>query len=251
MIFVGNGSAENGHQTVTKELVDRAFVPMDLVHEEAETFVHDLVACLRVQFPKHGGRVCRVRKHDGHNFALALYRTACGKDFVDKVLGGLRIGSVEVQRFGFFGLAKIVAAPVTKITVGRTDLAALQAHQTHFTAAFVTKTCIWLLCSAFETPHRNPLFDFLEGEFLQSLKGDVNNLVIQASNNHSPVFGVEPEFVALDIPGKSDLVVTHLQYASPCFFQFQNSFTAVRGILDFGNIGPNVLGPWTATGRGG
>jgi len=111
---------------------------------------------LGVELLEHGGGVGHVREHDGDDLALALYRTACGKDFVDKVLGGVGMGSVEVQRFGFFGLTKIVAAPVTKITVGGTDLAALRAHQTHFTAAFVTKTCIlWLLCSTFGTPHRS------------------------------------------------------------------------------------------------
>jgi hypothetical protein len=111
---------------------------------------------LGVELLEHGGGVGHVREHDGDDLALALYRTACGKDFVDKVLGGVGMGSVEVQRFGFFGLTKIVAAPVTKITVGGTDLAALRAHQTHFTAAFVTKTCIlWLLCSTFGTLHRS------------------------------------------------------------------------------------------------
>jgi len=106
-------------------------------------------------------------------------------------------------------------------------------------------------CFTFPALHRDPLFDFTEEEFLRSWKGDVNNPVIQTSNNYSTVLGVEPEFVALNMPRKGNLVVTHLPDSSPRFFQFQSGFTDMRGILDFDNIGPNVLGPWTATGRGG
>ena len=79
----------------------------------------------------------------------------------------------------------------------------------------------------------------------------MNNLVIQTSNNYSTFLGVEPEFVAFNKPRKGNLVVTHLPDSSPSFFQFQSGFTAVRGILDLGNIGPNVLGHRTATGRSG
>jgi hypothetical protein len=95
------------------------------------------------------------------------------------------------------------------------------------------------------------LFDFPEEEFFRSWKGDANNPVIKTSNDYSTVPGVKPEFVAFNMPRKGYLVVTHLPDSSTCFFQFQSGFTAVRKIPGFGNIGASVLGPRTATGRGG
>ncbi|MGO9020978.1 MAG: hypothetical protein ACLQVJ_21760 [Syntrophobacteraceae bacterium] len=78
----------------------------------------------------------------------------------------------------------------------------------------------------------------------------MNYPTIKTSNDYSPIPGVEPELVTLHIPGKSDLIVANPPYAYPSFFQFQSGCTEVRGLLDFGNISPDVLGSWTATGRG-
>jgi hypothetical protein len=95
------------------------------------------------------------------------------------------------------------------------------------------------------------LFDFSEQEFLRPWQSDTNDPVIHISDDYSTVFGIEPEFVAFYIPGKSNLVITHLPGSSPCFLQFQYVFSAVGRILDLRNIGPNVLGPPAAAGRGG
>jgi len=84
------------------------------------------------------------------------------------------------------------------------------------------------------------LFDFLEEEFLRPWKSDANNSLIKASNDHSTALGVEPEFVALHIPGKSDLIVANPPDAHPGFFQFHRGFMVMRGIFDLSNIGPNV-----------
>ena len=87
------------------------------------------------------------------------------------------------------------------------------------------------------------LFDFPEPEVFRSWKGAVDNSVIDICNDYSPVFGIEPEFVAFRIPEKCYLIVTHLPHANTGLFQFQTGFMVIRRILDVGNIGPNVLGP--------
>jgi hypothetical protein len=252
MVFVGNGRTEKSHHAIAQKLVDRPLVPVDLVQEESETPVHNLVNRLRIKLLEHSGGIRHIREHNGNDFVFTLDGTARGKDFVGKILRSVGMRPVEVQRFGFSGSAEIMAALITKLAFGGTGLPALRACQIHFAPAFVTEPCpVWLLSFTFPALHRNALFDFFEEEFLRSWKGDANNPVIQTCNNYSTVLGVEPEFVAFNKPRKGNLVVTHLPDSSPRFFQFQSGFTVVRGILDFGNIGPNVLGPWTATGRGG
>ncbi len=43
MVLVRDGRAEKSHHPVTAELIDCPLVPVDLVHQEAETPVHDLM----------------------------------------------------------------------------------------------------------------------------------------------------------------------------------------------------------------
>ena len=79
----------------------------------------------------------------------------------------------------------------------------------------------------------------------------MDNFVIDIRNDYSPVFGVEPEFVAFRVPGKRYLIVTNLPGANTCFFQFQSGFMAIRGIIDVGKVGPNVCRSLSAADHDG
>ena len=49
VVLVGERRAEEGHDAIAGELVDRTLVAVDLGHEDLETAVQDLVDLLRVQ----------------------------------------------------------------------------------------------------------------------------------------------------------------------------------------------------------
>ena len=50
VVLVGHGGAEQGHDPVSGELVDRTFIPVDLVHQDLEAAVHDLMGFLGIYF---------------------------------------------------------------------------------------------------------------------------------------------------------------------------------------------------------
>jgi hypothetical protein len=127
VVFVGYGRTEKGHQTIAQELVDCPFVPVDFVHNEAQTPVHDLVNRLGIEVPKHSGGIGHIREHNGDDFAFTLDGTARGENLVGKVLGRVGTGLVKVQRFGFFGYAKVVAALGAELSVGGIGIPALWA----------------------------------------------------------------------------------------------------------------------------
>ena len=72
MILVSDGGTEQGHHPIATELVDRPLVPVDLVHQEPKTPVHDLVNCLRVEVLEHGRGVGHVREEDGDELPFSL-----------------------------------------------------------------------------------------------------------------------------------------------------------------------------------
>ena len=49
MILMGHRSSKKGNDPIAGELVDGAFVFVDLVHEDTKAAVHDFVNLLRVQ----------------------------------------------------------------------------------------------------------------------------------------------------------------------------------------------------------
>jgi hypothetical protein len=48
MVFVGNRCAKKGHYPIPCELVNRAFIFVDFIHQDLETPIHDLVDFLGV-----------------------------------------------------------------------------------------------------------------------------------------------------------------------------------------------------------
>ena len=79
----------------------------------------------------------------------------------------------------------------------------------------------------------------------------MDDSVIDIRNDYSPVFGVEPEFVAFRVPDKCYLIVAHPPHANTGFFQFQSGLMVIRRIIDIGDVGANVCRSLSATGHGG
>ena len=96
----GQGGAEEGHDAVAGELVDRPLILVDLIHEDLEAPVHDPVDLLGVELLRDGGEVRHVGKKDGDELALAFDGAPGGEDLLGKELGGVgvRLGVVEGRR---------------------------------------------------------------------------------------------------------------------------------------------------------
>ena len=92
MILVSYGSAEEGHDTIAPELVDGSLVPVDLIHQDTETAVHDLVDILRIELLGHGSEARHIREEDGHELPFTLDGAAGGKDLVGQKFGGVGSG---------------------------------------------------------------------------------------------------------------------------------------------------------------
>ncbi len=48
VVFVSYRSTKKSHDPISGKLVDRALIPVDLIHQDLETTVHDLVDFLGI-----------------------------------------------------------------------------------------------------------------------------------------------------------------------------------------------------------
>ena len=110
MVLVGEWCAEEGHDAVTGELVDRPLVLVDLIHEDLEAPVHDPVDLLGVELLGDGGEVRHVGKEDGDELALPFDRAPGGEDLLGQKLGSVGLGMGEIEgRGGGEGVAALAA----------------------------------------------------------------------------------------------------------------------------------------------
>ena len=72
VVLVGDGRAEQGHEAVAQELVDRPLVAVDLAQGQLEEPVQQEVHGLRSQPLRQGGRAHQVAEEHGDLLALAL-----------------------------------------------------------------------------------------------------------------------------------------------------------------------------------
>ena len=80
VVLVRDRRAEQGHDAVARELVDRSLEAVDAFAEEREEAVHDLTPLLGVHLPGELHRAGDVGEHDRHLLALALERDGLGSD---------------------------------------------------------------------------------------------------------------------------------------------------------------------------
>ena len=117
MILMGHRRTEQSHHPVASELVDRPFVPVNLVHQDLEAPVHDLVDFFRVELLGDGSVICDVGEEDGYELAFAFDGASGREDLLGQVFRcvGLRLGVVDGR--GFFRLPQVVATFSTEVVI--------------------------------------------------------------------------------------------------------------------------------------
>ena len=85
MVFVRQGRAEQSHEAVTQELVDRAFEPVHFGHGQVEERVQRIVHALGPEALRQLRAVGQVTEQDADLFALAFQRRAGGEDLLRQV----------------------------------------------------------------------------------------------------------------------------------------------------------------------
>ena len=157
VVLVGEGCAEEGHNPVTGELVDRPLVLVDLIHENTKAAVHDAVDLFRVELLGEGGEVRDVGEEDGDELALTLHGASRGENLVREKLGRVGVGLREVGRRGGFRGRQRLAAFSAEFELRRIGKVALRADPlqpgTAFSAEFHPIRVFDLALGAF---HRYP-----------------------------------------------------------------------------------------------
>ncbi len=90
VILVSDRGAEEGHEAVAEELVDRALVAVDLREGECEEAVDDPVIFLRASLRRQLGRADDVAEENAHLFPFALDRAADRENLLTQMAG--RVG---------------------------------------------------------------------------------------------------------------------------------------------------------------
>ena len=82
MVLMGQGCPEQGHDPISGELVDGAFILMNLIHQDPQAAVHDLVDFFGVQLLGEGSEAGHIGKQHSHQLSLTLQGTAGVQDFI-------------------------------------------------------------------------------------------------------------------------------------------------------------------------
>ena len=85
VVFVRDGGAEECHDTVAGELVDRAFEAMDALRQDLEEAVEDCVPLFGVEHLGQRGGALDVSEEDGYLLAFTLHRALGGEDLAGQV----------------------------------------------------------------------------------------------------------------------------------------------------------------------
>jgi len=139
VVLVGQGRAEQRHDPITHDLVHRALVAMDSVHQEIEDRVEQGPRLLGIAIGEELHRALEVGEQDGDLLALALQRLAGGEDPLGQV--GRRVGPRRDDpalrlRFG----AGWVRAGVTEPRSSRQGRAAARAASRQGGRALLAKS---------------------------------------------------------------------------------------------------------------
>jgi hypothetical protein len=114
---VSYGRTEQGHQTIAGELIDGAFIPVDLVYENPKTPVHDLMDIFRIEILKHGRGLSHIHKQHCHELAFTFDGTTGREDLFRQMFGGVGLGLIVVDGRGFFGRYKGATAFIAEIAI--------------------------------------------------------------------------------------------------------------------------------------
>jgi hypothetical protein len=92
MILVGDRSPEEGHDAIAEELVDGAFVPVDLGQDQVEGPGHQPMHLLGIEPLRERREARDVGEEHGDLLALSFQRASGGQDLVREVLGSVALG---------------------------------------------------------------------------------------------------------------------------------------------------------------
>jgi hypothetical protein len=81
MVLMGNGRAEQGHDAVPQELIDRALIVVHFAQDKREELVEQRVHGLRTKARGKGSGVGQVAKEHGDLLALPFEGGTGGKNF--------------------------------------------------------------------------------------------------------------------------------------------------------------------------
>jgi hypothetical protein len=160
---VGNGGAEERHDAVAQELVDRAFIAVHLTQDQLEGPVHELMHLFGVKSFGNGGEPGDVSEQDGHLLAFAGKRCSGGENFFGEVRRRVALRGGEV--YGWRGrrgqgmttlMAELVGGRVARATVGAEALNPGTTFATELHLLRIVMTTLW-------TPHDASLQRAREG----------------------------------------------------------------------------------------
>jgi hypothetical protein len=100
VILVGEGRAEEGHDTVAHDLVHRAFVVVDGVHHVLEHGIEELARLFGIAIGEQLHGALEVGKEHRHLLALALEGGAGGEDLLREVPRRVGLGRCEARLGG-------------------------------------------------------------------------------------------------------------------------------------------------------
>ena len=98
VVLVGERRAEERHDPVAHDLVDRALVAVDGLHHPLEHRVEELPRLLGVAVGEQLHRALQVGEEHGDLLALAFEGGLRGEDLLGEVLGGVGLGEVRSGR---------------------------------------------------------------------------------------------------------------------------------------------------------
>src|SRR5207244_889018 len=117
VILVGDRRAEERHDPVAHDLVDRALVAVDRLHHPLEDGVEDPARLFRIAVGEELHRALDVGEEHGHQLALALELGTRGEDFVCEVFRSvvLRVTESAPRRRGARRQCRAAAAAESRL----------------------------------------------------------------------------------------------------------------------------------------
>jgi hypothetical protein len=145
MILMSHWSTEQSHNPVTRKLIDRPLVSVNLVHQDLEDPVHDLVDFLRIELLGDGGVVGNIGKEDGYQLSFPFNGATCRENLISEELRCVGLGLVLVDLGDFFPFSQIMSTFVAELSSRRKRSSTLRAGNLQFLPAFHAEARVWFV----------------------------------------------------------------------------------------------------------
>ena len=118
VILVGERGAEERHDPVAHDLVDRTLVLVNRLDHALEDGVENLARLFRIAVRQELQRALEIGEEDGHLLALALEGALRGEDALGEVPGRVRFGRGEARPAGGIRVHRPTALPAEVHALG-------------------------------------------------------------------------------------------------------------------------------------